>query len=138
MASPLPQELFAPEGVWLLAVAPLAEKLAAIIQQVVRTGDVENPYVPAFTTRENAEFGIAWLSPGAPDELVPFTFPEPARFNELLSALAILGHAYLVLNPGPDHQGERIAIRAIVRALDRQLRSATPNPGTRSAPTTQA
>jgi hypothetical protein len=138
MASPLPQELFAPEGVWFLAVAPVAEKLAAIIQQVVRTGDVETPYVPAFTTRENAEQGIAWLSPGAPEELVPFTFPEPPRFKELLGALAILGHAYLVLNPGPDHQGERISIRAIARVLDRRLRGPTPGPGGCAGPTTQA
>lgn len=124
----MPQELFAPEGVWFLAVAPLAEKHSAIIQQVVRTGDIENQYVPAFTSRERAEQGIAWLSPTAPEELVAFSFPELPRFKELLSAMAVLGHAYIVLNPGFDHSGERISIRTIVRALDRDPKSGPQKP----------
>lgn len=121
MIHALPAELFVQEGVWLIASAPLGKELTALMRQVVRTGVVESAYVPAFTSLENARKGIAWLSPDEPEELVPFNSPDLSRFKELLSALAMLGHAYLVLNPESDHRGERHSIRAIVKAIQRHL-----------------
>jgi len=118
----LPPELFEPARVWFLASAPLGEGLSTIIRQVVRTGsDVESIYVPAFTSLENARQGIGWLSPTDPEELVPFSTGELLRFRELLSALAMLGHAYLVLNPDSEHRGERISIREAAKAVQRHL-----------------
>jgi len=125
MIRELPPELFKPEKVWFLASAPLGEGLSIIIRQVVRTGtDVESIYVPAFTSLENARQGIGWLSPTEPEELVPFSIGELVRFRELLSALAVLGHAYLVLNPDSEHRGERISIREAAKAVQRHLTAA--------------
>ncbi len=121
MTRTLPPELFSPQGVWLLAVAPLGVEITTVVRQVVRTGTEDDIYVPVFSSMENAQTGIGWLSPTDPDELIPFSFSELPPFLELLSALAILGHAYLVIDPDSANRGERIAIREITRAIQRHL-----------------
>jgi len=121
MTKTLPAEFFTPDGVWLIAYAPLAEELTAIIRQVVRTGDVESAYLPAFTSMEKAQQGIAWLAPNDPEQLVAFSFRELSRFKQVLNALGLLGHAYIVLNPEADHKGERLTIRDVVKAMQTLL-----------------
>lgn len=117
----LPAELFVPESLWLLAIAPLEKDLSKVVRQVVRTCEGETAYLPVFTSLENAQIGISWLSPGEPEVLVPFCYHSLARIGDLLNALAILGHTHFVLNPEPDHRGERIAIRTATRAIQRHL-----------------
>ncbi|MCE9563591.1 MAG: hypothetical protein K8U57_16235 [Planctomycetes bacterium] len=121
MTKSLPAELFIPDGVWLIAFTPLGEELTAIIRQVVRTGEVESAYLPVFTSLEKAQQGIAWLAPNDPDQLVAFSFRELERFKRVLNALGLLGHAYIVLDPKPDHKGERITIRDVVKAMQDRL-----------------
>jgi hypothetical protein len=120
----LPAALFAPEGVWLLAAAPLGDTVPALVRQVVQSGDVDSAYVPTFTSLEAARFGISWLSPTDPDELVPFPVGDLARFKALLSGMTIRGHAFLLLDPVGDHKGERVPIRDLLKAIQARLQTA--------------
>ncbi|WP_439621720.1 hypothetical protein [Gemmata sp.] len=124
MKRELPAELFAPDGVWLLAAAPLGDTVPALVRQVVQSGDVDSAYVPAFTSLEAARAGIAWLSPTDPDELVPFSVGDLARFKALLSGMTLKGHAFLLLNPVGDHNGERVSVRDLVKAIQARLLAA--------------
>ena len=124
MKRELPAELFAPDGVWLLATAPLGNTVPALVRQVVCTGDVDSAYIPAFTSLESARSGVAWLSPTDPDELAPFPTGDLARFKALLGGLTVMGHAFLVLDPAGDHAGERVSIRDVVKAIQARLQTA--------------
>ena len=123
MKRELPAVLFAPGGVWLIAEAPLGGTISALVRQVVRSGDVDAAYAPAFTSPEAARGGIAWLSPDAPDELVAFPTGDLPRFKALLGGMTVLGHAFLVLDPVGDHKGERVPIRDLVKAIDARLQA---------------